>query len=90
MHLLVRDMSGKKRLPEMMTHTTDEQLAFDESLNPATKKAWEVIEQLYGLVAQEMLSLSNQHKDVRFSLEIRRHYLNGTEVNADGNPTDNN
>ncbi len=89
MHLLVRDMSGKKRLPEMMTHTTDEQLAFDESLNPATKKAWEAIEQLYGLIAQEMLSLSGQHRDVRFSLEIRKHYLNDTEVDVDGKPYNN-
>lgn len=89
MHLLVRDMSGKHRLPECGTHTTDEQLAFDESLNPATKKTWEVIEQLYGLIAQEMLSLSGQHKDVRFTFEVRKNYLNHTEVDADGKPYNN-
>ncbi len=90
MHLMVRDMSGKKRLPTMTEHSTKEQLEFDDSLTPATKQAWAEIAEAYSLIEQAMLCLSRKHKDVRFSLELRRHYLNDAEVNCDGKPTDNN
>jgi hypothetical protein len=83
MHILARDVSEKKRLPEMMTHSTPEQLAFDESITPATRAAWADITTAYVSIKQTMLSLSLYHKDIKFTLESHHSYLNGAEVNRD-------